>query len=456
MAGDDEYRYATSPPNCPALKKANEAMKKCILKMIEDNPGLEQDVIDPDTGEFKRYISMKPGEDKKYAKCRKVWMDTYKAAGGNSEPVDQGLAHGELSRQCQCPKANGSGSLGVFVKDDTTSEPIAGAKVRISGQVTKQGTTTEGGRIAFEKVPAGKYRVNAYKEPYKEKWVNATVKADSTEQVEVLLTMEEPGSVLVKVVGETWFSNWVATSTDEIVKAFLGKKRTRPVADADVEVKERVADTPKTFPQTKTGKTDKEGYVLIKGLRHGSYWVSGKKGNWPTDRKQCVIHKPGRADPVELTIQSRKKFIIQIMKVSWGEVGTPFIEAKVVIGRMNVEIRDVERGITGMYTVWFTTAGVEVSFEPKLPVKGVSTKAPGNPSHFEAPRFFANKEITANSFENKNQKMNMSTAGVTFTFFDIITVYQVDMGETDEDVQFLGVGFTRGHFDMTFKGSKAT
>ncbi len=454
MPGDDEYRYATSPPNCPALKKANEALKKCILKMIEDNPGLEQDVIDPDTGEFRRYISMKPGEDRKYAKCRKVWMDTYKAAGGNSEPVDQGLAHGELSRQCQCPKANGSGSLGVLVKDDTTQEPIAGAKVRISGQVTKQGTTSDGGRIAFEKVPAGKYRVNAYKEPYKEKWVNATVRADSTEQVEVLLTMEEPGSVLVKVVGETWFSNWVATSTDEIVKAFLGKKRTKPVADADVEVKERVADTPKTFPQTKTGKTDKDGYVLIKDLRHGSYWVSGKKGKWPTDRKQCVIFRPGRADPVELTILSRRKFVLQIMEAEWDEFSLG--PTKGMSGSMNVEITDNEMGITGMYKIMFGTFGIKASIPKiKIPINHLWTNQPGTPSTFETPRFYGDLEVTATSFENSLGGINISNAGVTFQFLNCVYVYEVDMGKKDGILPILpSLSFTTGFFEMYFTGKK--
>lgn len=308
-----KIRYAKAPPCCPCLDKANEAVW----------------TAPPDkAAKFKREYKPKdkiPDDD---YEARKYWMDAYekcvKDRGLNSSDYitdeDPQLEPGSLRKFCSPPaKKTELGALEVLVVEDIKGKPVdelpklTGAKVRVTGNIMKQGATNPGGIVKFEGLKAGLYNVNAWKETYTEERRGAGVVAKETKQVVVKLTRQNPGNLLVRVRGEQGL-----------------------VQGADVEIRERLASTGNVFGQNRSVKTDKDGEVMFKSLRYATYMASGRKEKWPTDTKDGVVNKPGVSGPVELTLQSRKKFKIQITKARWVEFSAKIV--KFIIGSFHFQI----------------------------------------------------------------------------------------------------------------------
>ncbi len=425
-----KIRYAKAPPCCPCLDKANEAVW----------------TAPPDKAvEFKRLYKPKekiPDDD--YA-ARKYWMDAYekcvKDRGLNPADYitedDPQLEPGSLRKFCSPPaKETDLGTLEVLVIEEIKDKPplkLPGAKVRVTwtGYITRQGITNQEGIARFDNLKGGVYSVNVWKETYKEKLSGAAVHAKETRQVVVKLTREIPGNLLVRVRGEQGL-----------------------VQGADVEIRERLASTGNVYGQNRSGKTDKDGEVMFKSLRYATYMASGRKDKWPTDTKDGIVNKPGVSGPVELRLQSRKKFKIQITKARWVEFSAKIV--KFIIGSFHFQIWDLEKGIIGMYKTFLVSKGAEITNEPPIP-KGVETKKPGQWRSFEAPRIFRKKELTGNDFGGP-AFMSVGTTGVEFDFpdgnFHRIHVDKIDIGETDEEFQIAGLSRTESLVTIKFKQSK--
>lgn len=84
--------------------------------------------------------------------------------------------------------ANQPSDLTVNVSDASTGQPIAGAKVAISGPQTSTGTTNAAGTVEFKGVTPGSYKVKATYRGYAENSVNTSVAPASSVVANVNLT----------------------------------------------------------------------------------------------------------------------------------------------------------------------------------------------------------------------------------------------------------------------------
>lgn len=136
-------RWATKPPNCAAMKSADDAVAQEMVKQGKLQPGQPAPKL-----------TMGP----KDAASRKVWMDAYeKACGKNAAKhisrTDPHLKPGELTNWCR----GGTGSIAVTVVDMLNRKPIAGAQVHVEGRGPV--TTDASGRAVISGLKPGVHQV---------------------------------------------------------------------------------------------------------------------------------------------------------------------------------------------------------------------------------------------------------------------------------------------------------
>lgn len=80
-----------------------------------------------------------------------------------------------------------TGTLIITVKEKGSSRPYKGADVKAEGPVTRTGTTPATGRLRFERIPPGKYKVQASKSVYVQTTKSARVIVGEPSKVELTL-----------------------------------------------------------------------------------------------------------------------------------------------------------------------------------------------------------------------------------------------------------------------------
>jgi hypothetical protein len=187
-------RYATYPPDCDAMAKANEKVRR---RAVKDK---NYDLVDPKTGKFKRQLSPDP-RDPKDAEYRKLWMDSYLA----NIPEKKRESHYSLKKpknvtpgrlKAYCEKGAGKGDLIVSLVDEET-KPVEHATVTIDGP-TYLTLPAEDGTVRVDGITSGTYRIRAVSKGYGDGQAIVVVLENQTNDA-VIEMSTKPGTLIIQV-----------------------------------------------------------------------------------------------------------------------------------------------------------------------------------------------------------------------------------------------------------------
>jgi len=370
----EPWRYATNPPNCDALKKANDAVKEEAKKKNND-----KDLID-EKGELKRKLSMDPNNTKD-GHYRKIWMDAYIKAGGHASYDKRKLAPpGSLSEYCKPKKPTSKLGTLVVTVNDQNGPLLEKANVQII-DLLKKYETNDKGIAKFKDLEKKNYSVHAWKDEYTEEVeMSPTVLPDIETPCQITLKRQLPGILPVLVLDQD--------------------NKPKPVQDATVSA-EPVSKSPGSY-KTRTAKTNPAGKVTFDKLRYNTYKVTAVKDGSISETKRGVVSKADLNDQVTLKIDLRikvpKDFRIWVDRARWisiEEGGASGVDAFIVF-----EIKDMETGRTAKYETKPKMIGTSVSFPsiPGVPLGGGYTTGEGEPKQFQVPRYLGKAVMDETKF----------------------------------------------------------
>jgi len=386
----ESWRYATYPPDCDALKKANEAVKK---EAQENN---DKDLID-EKGEFKRKLSMDPKDPNfnKDGHYRKIWMDAYIQAGGPYSYDESKLAPpGSLSEYCRPKKPSSKLGTLVVTVNNQDGALLEKANVQII-DLLKKYETNDKGVAKFKNLEKKQYSVHAWKDEYTEEVKSSpTVLPDTETHCQITIKRQFPGILPVLVLDQD----------------------NKPVQDATVTATP-VYKSPGSYKKVE-GTTEPSGLCHFDKLRYNTYQLNAYKGGAMSETKNGKVSRQGMNDKVTLIIDLKKKWMsICIYSARWYKASLPGkLPGPGILGiDVYFQIEDLERKKKALYFASYTHWGITWG----APWSSGHTLSAGESRQFQVER---NLNLNETSFSGDTRSTIYSIG--TQMFFDLEMAYR--------------------------------
>jgi hypothetical protein len=410
-----KIRYAKFPPNCEAMRKANE-------KLWANHHELRR-----------RKLTMSP--DKNEAKLREEWMDYYSDFCGNERDkyittVDPHLKPGVLAKYCRdktvLPPVSSTGDLVVIVLGESDKR-LPNANVQLGGEhLSEKKKTDKNGVVKFEDLKAMNYQVYAWKwtetEHYAVDMLSVEVQARRQPPTEAIIKLKQIKPCRLVVMVKDWDSKKINQAK---ITLLASKSDGKPVF----------------YPGAtwRTVYTERDGRYVFENISQGYYKLKAEKQmneykgytirNGPytvwSDPKLILIN-PGATSTVELNLKEppkTKSMKIRVLEASWWCLSYTIVDLLAYLKADIVfQIWDLETNRKRNYRAipkWLLAVSIGTPFS------GARTLKPGpwtNP--WEVPRFVEEKIMDENGFEGEIGVKTGSTTGIVNMFFNV-TFYEI-------------------------------
>jgi hypothetical protein len=276
-------RYAKKPPNCEAMRKANE-------KLWKEHPELKR-----------RKLTMSP--DKNETWLRIEWMDYYSEFCGEDRDkyittINPQLKPGELAKYCKerstPPPEPSTGNLVITILDSLRpGRKVVTAEVDILGPENRGPEHVDFvGRITFCSLKPGDYSILVSAPDYKNETAKCQVRGEAIEKMDITL---EPliGDLVVIVLGD--FDKRLKNANVQLAGEKFSEKKI----------------------------TDEHGTVKFENLKARSYsvyaWKRTKTEHYSTDVKVFVEVQARRQPPTEISIKLKltKPCNLEVVVQDW-------------------------------------------------------------------------------------------------------------------------------------------